>query len=805
MGFRVGGFVLCALAATLLAAASPAAQQRDYALIARNILPPGESGNAGQHAVDQEKLYDALTRLRGNVTAKTLNHLYKPETLGAVGKTRREAVPRPGVRILRDAWGVAHVYGKTSADTEWGAGWVTAEDRWLILQLIRGPGRVAALDGPPYDQSREFVPSRATENALATQFKLAKSLGKKGREIIRDADAYTAGINANFAKNHPGIKPWTRNDTIAAAAVLAGQYGVGGGDEARRAELLSELQYELGATQGREVWNDLREQQDPETPPTATRSFPYGASTSDDGNVTLDAGSLGKSVERAGAAQEAERGNMSNAILVTGRRSTTRHPIFVAGPQVGYFYPAFFLELDLHGGGFNARGAVFPGVPWIVIGRGPDYAWSATTSGSDIVDQYAEILCGGDDSHYIYKGECREMGTFDAGTVKGTPDYQMIFRTTVHGPVIGYAQSGPQKVAISVKRSTRGRELISARAFEDLNKGRVHSAKQFTQVMNQVEFGFNWTYVDNRDIAYFSSGRLPIRPASVDLGLPTNGDGEYEWRGFLSQKAHPQAINPAGGVLVNWNNKPAHGFAAADDHWSYGSLQRVRLLSDALAGIGKYSPASVVAAMNTAATQDFRVLKVLPSIATVLAGTTAPSARDQQMLDLLESWRTSGGSRLDLDLDGKIDDPGAAIMDAVWPRIARAVMSPVLGPALPGLEALQPLDDPANDQGSAYDNGWYGYVDKDLRSLMGRSVKGAFTHKYCGAGDVATCQGSLWAAIDAAGDELQAAQGSDSTVWRADATAERIRFSGGLLADTMRWTNRPTFQQVISFARHRPR
>jgi acyl-homoserine lactone acylase PvdQ len=805
MGFRVGGFVLCALAATLLAAASPAAQQRDYALIARNILPPGESGNAGQHAVDQEKLYDALTRLRGNVTAKTLNHLYKPETLGAVGKTRREAVPRPGVRILRDAWGVAHVYGKTSADTEWGAGWVTAEDRWLILQLIRGPGRVAALDGPPYDQSREFVPSKATENALATQFKLAKSLGKKGREIIRDADAYTAGINANFAKNHPGIKPWTRNDTIAAAAVLAGQYGVGGGDEARRAELLSELQYELGATQGREVWNDLREQQDPETPPTATRSFPYGASTSDDGNVTLDAGSLGKSVERAGAAQEAERGNMSNAILVTGRRSTTRHPIFVAGPQVGYFYPAFFLELDLHGGGFNARGAVFPGVPWIVIGRGPDYAWSATTSGSDIVDQYAEILCGGDDSHYIYKGECREMGTFDAGTVKGTPDYQMIFRTTVHGPVIGYAQSGPQKVAISVKRSTRGRELISARAFEDLNKGRVHSAKQFTQVMNQVEFGFNWTYVDNRDIAYFSSGRLPIRPASVDLGLPTNGDGEYEWRGFLSQKAHPQAINPAGGVLVNWNNKPAHGFAAADDHWSYGSLQRVQLLSDALAGIGKYSPASVVAAMNTAATQDFRVLKVLPSIATVLAGTTAPSARDQQMLDLLESWRTSGGSRLDLDLDGKIDDPGAAIMDAVWPRIARAVMSPVLGPALPGLEALQPLDDPANDQGSAYDNGWYGYVDKDLRSLMGRSVKGAFTHKYCGAGDVATCQGSLWAAIDAAGDELQAAQGSDSTVWRADATAERIRFSGGLLADTMRWTNRPTFQQVISFARHRPR
>ena len=202
--------------------------------------------------------------------------------------------------------------------------------------------------------------------------------------------------------------------------------------------------------------------------------------------------------------------------------------------------------------------------------------------------------------------------------------------------------------------------------------------------MNQVEFGFNWTYVDNRDIAYFSSGRLPIRPASVDLGLPTNGDGDYEWRGFLSQKAHPQAINPPGrrarqleqqaGARVRRRRRPLVVRLAP---------ARAAALATRSRGTGKYSPASVVAAMNTAATQDFRVLEVLPSIAAVLAGTTAPSARDQQMLDLLESWRASGGSRLDLDLDGKIDDPGAAIMDAAWPRIARAVMSPVLGPRCP--------------------------------------------------------------------------------------------------------------------------
>ncbi len=805
MGLRVGGLAVCALAATLLAAATPAARQSNYAVVAYNILPPGESGNGGAHTDDQAKLYDALTPLRGKVTAKTLRHLFKRETLGPAGKAKVESTPRHGVRILRDTWGVAHVYGKTSADTEWGAGWVTAEDRWLILQLIRGPGRITALDGPPYDQSHELVPSAATERALAKQVALARSLGKKGREIIRDVDAYTAGINAYLRAHQPGVKRWTRNDTIAAAAVLAGQYGVGGGDEARRAELLAELQGELGAAKGREVWDDLREQQDPETPVTASRSFPYGKSTGDAGNVELDAGSLGPSVERAGAAREAERGTMSNALLVTAKRSTTRHPILVAGPQVGYFYPGFFLELDLHGGGFNTRGVMFPGVPWILIGRGPDYAWSATTSNSDIVDQYVETLCGGNDTHYLYKGVCRAMGTFDAGVVEGPPDTELSFHTTVHGPVLGYATVGGHKVAISVKRSTHGRELLSGRAFEDLSKGRVHSAKQFVKVMNQVEFGFNWTYADNRDIAYFSSGRFPIRPPGVDLGLPTNGDGDYEWRGFLPQKAHPQAIDPPGGVLVNWNNKPAHGFAAADDHWSYGPLQRVQLLSDALAGTGKYSPASVVAAMNTAATQDFRVMRVLPSISLVLAGSSAPSARDQQMLDLLESWRAAGGSRLDVDLDGKIDDPGAAIMDAAWPRIARAVLSPVLGPALSDLEALQPLDDPANDQGSAYDDGWYGYVDKDLRGLTGRAVTGPSKVAYCGGGDLDGCRASLWAAIDAAGDELQAAQGPDPTAWRANANGERIQFAGGLLPATMRWTNRPTFQQVISFARHRPR
>jgi hypothetical protein len=209
--------------------------------------------------------------------------------------------------------------------------------------------------------------------------------------------------------------------------------------------------------------------------------------------------------------------------------------------------------------------------------------------------------------------------------------------------------------------------------------------------------------------------------------------------------------------------------------------------------------------MNRGATQDLRVLRVLPVIADVLKTGPAPNARDAQMLALLESWRAGGGSRLDRDLDTKIDDPGAAIMDAAWPKIADAVMSPVLGPQLDDLARLIGRDDEASSQGSAYGSGWYGYVDKDLRTLLGRPVSGRFNTRYCGQGSLAACRDSLWAALDAAGNQLAAAQGADPSAWRQSAQPERIRFAPGLLPNTMRWTNRPTFQQVMTYSGHRPR
>jgi len=155
---------------------------------------------------------------------------------------------------------------------------------------------------------------------------------------------------------------------------------------------------------------------------------------------------------------------MSNAILVGATRSATGHPIFVAGPQLGYFFPEVVLEYDLHGGGIDVRGVAVPGEPYVVIGRGKDFAWSATSSNSDIVDTFVETLCGGDDLHYLYKGACRAMTTFDAGVLRGNPggpDTKVIFHETVHGPVTGYATANGVRVALAQERATRGREIVN--------------------------------------------------------------------------------------------------------------------------------------------------------------------------------------------------------------------------------------------------------------------------------------------------------------------------------------------------------
>lgn len=803
------GTILVAFAAFFVAAVAGAAAPRiDFAATAYSILAPGENGGVQFNANtnDQAKLYDALTPLWDKVSAGDLARFFKPNRFGSVGRT--EVLPRKDIRVIRDGFGVAHVNAKTRTGVWYATGWVTAEDRGLLMELLRAAGRLSAIDAPGYNafavalSGRRFEASAQTEAFLAKQFDLVRAQGAAGRRALADIDAFLVGLNAYNKKAGLPVVPWTRNDVLAVSTVIAARFGAGGGDEARRSQLLSALRTRLGEGKGDQVWSDLSELDDPEAPVSVARRIPFASTRTlhGGGTVVLDDGTLQAAATEAPA-------QMSNAILVGPSRSASGNSIFVAGPQVGYYFPEVFLEYDLHGGGIDVRGIALPGLPYVVIGRGKDYAWSATSSQSDLVDTYVESLCGPDDVHYLYQGQCRAMTTFDAGVLKGNAgqtDTKVSFRETVHGPVIGYAWVKGVRVALAQRRATRGREAVNLVPFMELDENVPTSPQTFNRTVAKVELAFNWHYADNKHIAYFSSGRLPLRAPGVDPQLPTLGNGDFEWRGFAAPAAHAQVIDPPGGYLVNWNNRPARGFGAADDNWSYGSVHRVQLLAAGFAQRKKLTPAQVVSIMNKAATQDLRAIAVLPAIDAVLTSSTAPSQRSARMLQLLKAWAAAGGSRLDRNGDGEVDDPGAAIMDAVWPKLARAVMSPVLGPLTDRLESLMEIDDAPGPGGSAYIDGWYGYVEKDLRTLMAvKPVNGAFLTKFCGGGDVAACRTSIWGAFEAAGAELQAAHGPDPAAWRADAIKERIRFAPGILTDSMRWSNRPTFQQVLSFTGHR--
>src|SRR5213595_2935208 len=192
--------MLALIAAAALAAipAASGATRIDYARVALNVLPPGQSGDLlfPPTAKDQLRLYDGLTPRAGNVKPSDLTRYFKSERFGVTGRVVRTERPRAGLRILRDRWDVPHVYGRTRADVEFGAGYATAEDRFVLMELLRGPGRLAALDAPGLDpfalatSGRQFVPTQATEERVAEQLRLVRAAGRKGRQLYADVRSY---------------------------------------------------------------------------------------------------------------------------------------------------------------------------------------------------------------------------------------------------------------------------------------------------------------------------------------------------------------------------------------------------------------------------------------------------------------------------------------------------------------------------------------------------------------------------------------------------------------------------------------
>ncbi len=780
------------------------------------ILPPGNFGGlpTTDDSLDQLPLYDGLTPLRGDVTDADIDELFLPMDFEPIGETTPLDAGRDGVTIVYDEYGVAHIDGETREDLAFGAGFVSARDRGLLLDFGRGPSRAAVADVPGIDafslvtSAQEFVPSEAAEQLVRDQVDLlVETYGEEGEEIVAEMQAYADGANAFYEANPDGTDraPYTVEDVVATTAFIGSIFGAGGGGEASNAEFLSTLQNRLGAERGRQAWEDLLQTDDPEAPTTLEERFDYGTFTGGDvvGSVVIDEGSIISLDPREPAADaaplvEGEQAAVgfdaagdppdrqaSNWLTVAPEASAEGTALGVMGPQLGYFYPEIVMQVHLSGPGIEAQGAAVPGLAlYLLIGRTEDYAWSLTSASLDVRDVFVEELCEPDGSaptretgSYLFEGECTPFEQFEAGTLGGTP---IRYPVSVHGPVIGTATVDGQPVALTRQRSTFGRDGLNLAALRDMTEGDAGTAEDFWASASKFGFTFNWGYVNREEIGYFASGRLPVRAEGLDRRLPTWGTGEYEWQGFLDPDQHPHAAGHPDDRLVNWNNQSAPGFMHSDTTL-YGSVHRVENFDQ---WPDPVTLADVVSIMNRAATEDVRA-SLWPVVSEVLQGGDAPSELASEAVDILDGWVADDAPLLDADEDGSYDEAGALLLDELWPAIERATLDPVFGDLLDAGIGLRGIDGES-------------VVDKDLRTLLGQDVEGPFQLAYCGEGDLDACRAALWTAVDQRLGELAAERGPDPTTWLDE--AQRSTFVPGLIPDDFRATNRPTYQQLLELA-----
>ncbi len=870
-----------------------------------NVLAPGEnglvtlpellSGQQPPHSQDQRAMYSDLLRVAPHLQQSQVGTYFKAATFAAApGDVDRVEQPGPGTVIVRDrSFGIPHIYGSTREATEFGAGFAAAEDRLFQMDVLRhvGRARLAEFAGAsPAAIAMDCSVARVagySESELQQQFdKLASEFPTRfgatlteGRQVQADSQAYVAGINAfvRTAASNPNLlpveylslrqapEPWAVTDVVAVATIVQAIFATGGGGEVESALFHDSLITRYGPDRGAAIWRDLRSQNDPEAPTTLSKQFPYmqvatvnpaavarplqppTSSFCNSGPLPALAVGLGRATVGASSIDIGflmqPRQQMSNALLVAASKTEDGRPIAVFGPQVGYSAPAFLHEEDIHGPGISARGAAFPGSSgYVELGRGRDYAWSATSAGSDIIDERLERLCNPDGSapsaqstHYVFHGQCvamyertdQEVARPTPGAPQGAVVTIQIERT-VHGPVVGRTtaidpttgQAIP--VAVSSQRSTWFDELSAAPAFLEWNDpDLMRGSHDFLRAAAKSTGTFNWFYVDGRDIAYYSSGRLPIRAQGVDPNFPSWGTGEWDWQGFLPATGlpddpHPHAINPKSGFLTNWNNKPAPGWSAADNNYGYGPVFRVQSLTDRLLAAiqeDEVRQADVVNAMEDAATVDLDGSQLVAQVAMVLQGAHLTPLQSQ-VLGLLRGWAAAGAHRRAL-ADPNAYDMGDAVtvMDAFYPRLAHAVFDPWLNAnQFAQLASIMSLNDPPGPGGSAYDGGWEGYLQRSLRQALNPTIPNAYSQSYCGSGSLAACGAGLVAALQATIDALTQAYGSaDPSAWtcgRANAASgqcnparEDIQFqpTGALQVLGMPWVNRPTFQQVVQY------
>lgn len=475
---------------------------------------------------------------------------------------------RDRVEILRDRWGVPHIYAKNSDDLFYAQGWITAKDRLFQIDLWRriGTGKLAEVIGPsaiPRDRIARLVRFRGNWDEEW------RSYSPDAKQI---AAAFTNGINA-YIRSLDGKRPiefqiagydpgfWVPEDVTARVAGLL-----------MTRNLTAEVQRALDVTKfGLET---VQKYMAPD--PFRTLDPPAGLDLS-----TITKAIIADYTAAIGPVwHPGEQG--SNDWVVEGSMTVTGKPLLANDPHRPVELPSLRKTVHLVAPGWNVIGAGEPALPGVALGHNEDIAYGFTIVGIDQQDLYVEKLNPQNPDQYLYRGEWKPVETErqELG-VKGFDKPQTLeLRYSQHGPLIYEDREHSRAYALRWAGSEPG----GAGYLAALGVSRAKNWGEFAAAMANYKIpSENMVYADRAgNIGWIAAGLAPIRKNWSGL-FPVPGDsGEFEWSGFLPASEHPQLFNPPRHFIATANHNILPGGYPHQLSYEWASPERFLRIEEML-------------------------------------------------------------------------------------------------------------------------------------------------------------------------------------------------------------------------------
>jgi penicillin amidase len=444
------------------------------------------------------------------------------------------------VYVIRDEWGIAHIYAETQRDLFLAQGFVAAQDRLWQMDLWRriGEGKVSEIVGEKGVERDRFARLLRYRGDLRAEY---ESYAPDAKEII---ESFVRGVNEyietvrdrlpiEFELTGTRPEPWTPEVCLTRMAGFVMTRN--STTEIQRAQLA--LQY------GKEFVDEWME-----TEPDRKLEIPSGLDL-----AGLDAKVLAAATA-AGSPVVYNPSDGSNNWVIDGTMSATGKPLLANDPHRTIALPSLRYMVHLVGPGWNVIGAGEPALPGVAAGHNERVGFGFTIVGIDQQDLYIEEINPANPREYRSQGKWRRMRIErDSIKVKGeAAPRELELKFTHHGPVIYEDPSRNRAVALRWVGSEPG----TAGYLASLSLNRAQNWKEFLKAMDRWKVpSENLIYADvEGNIGWVAAGLTPIRKGWSGL-IPVPGNsGQYEWQGFLPVSKLPQSYNPAAHFIATANH-----------------------------------------------------------------------------------------------------------------------------------------------------------------------------------------------------------------------------------------------------------